>query len=423
MLKVKKEEIKKLPAKPGVYIFKDKSGKIIYIGKALSLKNRLQNYFQNRRLDSKTKTLVAQVAQINFLLTESEFEALILEAKLIKQHQPKFNVRLKDNTRYLYIAIHQDPFPYLYIVRRPELEKDLLDWYGPFPSANTTRRVFRFIRRIFPYRSCRTLPSSPCLYYHLKLCPGVCFQPVKNYPHTIRQIRRLLSGQSKTLIKNLERKMKRLAKELKFEEAQTVKKQIVALQHITQTWRASEDEPLWQGLWGIRQILVKYQKIEPTTLQKIEGYDISNLGEKIAVGSQVVFINGQAEKSLYRKFNLHQKIRHDPAGIREIISRRLKHSEWLYPQLILVDGGKTQVQAAFAALKKHHLVGQIALLGLAKRQEVIVIPKIEKERITSWKLLKLSCHSPALRLLQQVRDEAHRFAQKYYHLLHRKTIR
>lgn len=429
-----KEQVNNLPKKPGIYIFKDKKRKILYIGKALSLRTRVKNYLTQKRQDPKTKQLLSQVAQIDYQLIHSEFEALLLEAKLIKEHQPKYNLRLKDNKRYLYIVITKAPFR-VFPLRRPELEKDLLDWYGPFPSAASVKEVLQLIRNIIPYCSCPHPLKRQCFYYHLKLCPGWKNLDSRQYHQEIKQIRRVLKGKASFLFKHLGQKMKLAAKKFAFEEAQKCKNQIAHLKKITSGWQ-SVDTNHWQAaeaLFKLKKLLVKHQGISPTTLYKIEGYDVSNLGVGIIVGAMVAFVQGQPDKGLYRKFKLNLLAQsciaritlgqqNDPESIKQIIRRRLNHPEWLYPQLILVDGAHTQVRAAFEVIKEKSLSGQIAVLGLAKKQETIVVPKILNHQIVSYHLLKYSSRSAVLKLLQQIRDESHRFAQKYYHFLHRQKM-
>jgi len=429
-------DYKTFPSKPGVYYFKNKTGQIIYIGKALSLRHRVANYFQKNIKDPKTKQLVSEIDKCEYLLADSEFDALLLEAKLIKEHRPKYNVLLKDDKRYLYIAISKENCPRIFVVRKVELEQNLLDWYGPFPSGGEARQVLKTIRHIFPYRTrCKVMSGKPCLDYQLNLCPGVCFKPVPEYKKIIFDIRQILSGKTNRLLKSLATNMQTAAKNLNFEEAQKLKRQLTALTNITQNWRHVPTDKIENSLAvaNLRKILVKYQGIDPITVKKIEGYDISNLGKDIIVGGMVAFSDGVPDKAQYRKFKISLRInnkekrinlqkQNDPEGIKQIIFRRLNHPEWLYPQLILVDGGKGQVTAAQDALKMKKLSGQIALLGLAKRQETIVLPKIEDNQITKWKMLKLPKNSPALKLLQSIRDESHRFAQNYYKLLHRKKI-
>ncbi|MCL5090771.1 MAG: GIY-YIG nuclease family protein [Patescibacteria group bacterium] len=435
-----KDKLKSLPKKPGVYIYRNASGNIIYIGKALVLKNRVNSYFHGKH-DAKTTELVANIVDLEWIVVNSEFEALLLEARLIKQHEPKYNIIQKDSKSYLYIVIGKDYPNRVFLARWTELNelnKNLLDWYGPFPSSTDAKRILKIVRRIFPFRSCKTLSKSPCLYHHLHLCPGVCTVETprrgvstKNdtYAETIVQICKLLSSKTnalKSLIKSFEKEMKSFAKATDFEKAQAIKNQIDSLRSLTEGWRTvpTEKKDFSETVQELRKILVKYQGYDPITINKIEGYDVSNLGNDIIVGSMVAFVQGEADSSLYRKFNLkfNQVEQDDPQGIKNILRRRLNHPEWVYPQLISVDGGKAQVSAAFSALKEKGLIGQIALLGIAKEEEIIVIPEIQNENISGWKLLRLSRRNPELQLLQAIRDEAHRFAQRYYKEKHKQKL-
>jgi excinuclease ABC subunit C len=425
-----KAKLKSLPKKPGVYIFRDKDKKIIYIGKALVLKNRVSSYFHGKH-DPKTTELVSNIADLEYFVVNSEFEALLLEARLIKQHEPKYNIIQKDSKSYLYIVISKDFPNRVYTARWGDLDNSLLDWFGPFPSSSDAKRILKIVRRILPFRSCKTLPKSPCLYSHIGLCPGVCKGELgtMNYDQCIQKIRKLLSGKTnslKSLIKEFEKEMKSAAKAMDFERAQAFKNQIDSLSSLTTGWRTvpQEKRDHSETVQGLRKLLVKYQGFDPIIINRIEGYDVSNLGAEIIVGSMVAFVDGEPEISSYRKFNLKYNLegQDDPEGIKNILRRRLNHSEWIYPQLILVDGGKTQVSAAFKAIKEKNLVGKISLVGIAKQEEIIVIPKVENDKISSWKMLQLSRRHPELQLLQSVRDESHRFAQKYYKELHHKKI-
>jgi len=420
-----KDKIKNLSNKPGVYIFKNRDGKIIYIGKALSLKHRVKSYFQNKHQDPKINELVPNIADIDHLIVNSEFEALILEAKLIKQYQPKYNSAQKDSKSYLYIVIGKEFPNRIFTARWTELNQKFDSWYGPFFSSTDAKRILRFIRHIFPFRSCKRLPKVPCLYKDMRLCSAPCVIPDESYAKTIQKIKMILSGRIKNLLKALEKEMRQSSKNLDFEKAQLIKAQIDSLNFLLQGWRTvpKEKKEISKTFLELRKILVKYQGFDPMSLNKIEGFDVSNLGTEIIVGSMAVFTDGEPDSSLYRRFNLKFNMlsQDDPEGIKNIIRRRLNHPEWVYPQLILIDGGKTQVSAAFDALKEKGLVGKISLLGLTKEDETIVIPKIEKE-ICGWKQLRLSRHSPELQLLQQVRDEAHRFAQNYYKFKHKKSF-
>ena len=429
-----KKQINDLPKKPGVYIFRNINKKIIYIGKALSLKSRVKSYFLKTRQTPKTKVLVSQIADLGYIIVNSELEALVLEAKLIKQYRPKYNILQKDDKRYLYIAIFKNPFPHLKIVRRVDLEKNIWQWYGPFPSGKSTQQVFRFLRGIFPFCSCFTLPKKSCLYSHIGLCPGPENLNSPKHLKEIYKINSFLSGKTTLVIKRLEKEMGRSAKELKFEEAQKIKSQIFALKNITQTWRLIPEGKIdsEKTLVSLRKLLAKYGSMDPTTLNKIEGYDISNLGKDIIVGSMVTFVNGEPENGLYRKFKINLakvkgearinlETQNDTEAMRQVIKRRLNHPEWIFPQLILVDGGKGQTSAAASALRQNDLVGKIAIIGLTKKQEEIVIPMIKGNEIIGWNKIIRSRSSPVLKLLQQIRDESHRFAQNYYKTLHEKT--
>jgi len=426
-----KHKLKSAPSKPGVYFFKNKAGQIIYIGKALSLKHRLKSYFAKNITDPKTKLLVSQINNFEYQIVSSEFEALLLEAKLVKDHQPKYNLQLKDGKRPLYIAITKKPYRILSL-RQPELENNLLDWFGPFPSSSSVKLVLTTIRRIFPYCSCKKIPKKQCLYSHINLCPGYQNLSSEQYFKNIKQVRKILAGKTQKLLKSLKKSMNQSAKLQNFEQADIFKKRLQSLEYVTQTWKNIPKDNLSKpkALHKLQKLIVKYQGIDPSTINKIEGYDISNLSSQIIVGGMVSFINGLAEKSMYRKFKInftatihgqlkmHQQ--NDPLAIYQIIKRRLQHPEWIYPQIILVDGGKTQISAAYKALREKGMSLKISLLGLSKKNETIVIPKIKKQGIVTWKILNYSPRSEVRQLLEQVRDESHRFAQNYYKTLHYK---
>lgn len=421
-----KDKINQLPKKPGVYLFSDSKDKIIYIGKALSLKHRVASYFSHRSKDPKTQELVNKISKLDFFVVNSEFEALLLEAQLIKEHRPKYNSSLKDDKSYLYIAVSKDKPERIFLAKRVELKSNVSSWYGPFTTSSDARQILKTLRRIFPFRSCKKLLKRPCLYHHLKLCPAPCLALPNTYPETMRKIRLILSGKTANLTKSLEKQMKDAASTLNYEEAQVFKKEAYSLKALTSGWQSvpKEKQSSSKTFYELRKILTKYQGSDPTTLNRIEGYDVSNLGKDIIVGSMVAFVNSEPDKSQYRKFNLKYNLagQDDPEGIKQIIFRRLNHPEWVYPQLILVDGGKTQLTAAFKAIKERNLEKHISLLGITKEEELIIIPKIAKQKIIAWKSLRLSQSSLILQLLQRIRDESHRFAHKYSRELHAKII-
>lgn len=407
--------LKKIPRKPGVYWFKDKDNQILYVGKATSLSSRIGQYFQEP-LDRKTKKMVAKAVDVDWAETNSEVMATVLEAKLIKQYQPKYNVQLKDGKRHLYLGITKDNYPRVKVLRRPELE-DLKFWAGPFPSSVALKQLLRWIRRIFPYCSCSPARKRPCLYYQIDLCPGPGIVSKKKYLENINSIIKFFSGQSEELLEELKKEMHDLAGKQKFEEADEIKKQIQQLERIIYSKRRLSGQKLQinKGLDKIKQILIKYQNVDPFYLQRIEAYDIANLTDKVIVGSMVVLTNGEVDKSEYRKFKIKRRVQDDPKALAEIIRRRLNHQEWMYPQLILVDGGRPQLQAVIPVLRKFDLIGETGIIGLAKQNETLVIPKFDGRQVSAVKRLNLSSNSPALKLLQVARDESHRFAQKYLH--------
>ncbi len=424
-----------LPRRPGVYLFKNQAGKIIYIGKALSLRHRVASYFNRSPKDPKTSLLVSKIADLDWLELNSEFEALVLEAKLVREHLPKYNIQLRDDKHPLYIGITREKYPRVFALRRPELAEGLIEWFGPFLSGRDVRHLLRLVRRIFPYRTCESLPAKPCLDYHLKLCPGPCLESLEEYGKAIRRLKLLFSGRTSALVRQLAGEMKSLADRERFEEAQAVKFQLQALESLTSRWSQVPVEKLSvaKALEEVRELLIRWQNVDVKILYRIEGYDISNLSDQIIVGAEVVFIEGEAAKGEYRKFKItfktegvaaRQNLReqNDAEAMSQVISRRLGHPEWLYPQLILVDGGKPQVSAAFRALEENGLHKQIGLVGLAKKEEVLVIPRLKQGKISGYKQVKLAARSEGLRLLQQIRDEAHRFAQKYYHLLQSRKL-
>ncbi|MBU2592291.1 GIY-YIG nuclease family protein [Patescibacteria group bacterium] len=412
----KKIDFKKIPQKPGVYFFKDKDQKVLYVGKAISLRTRIKQYLQKPSLGPKIRAMLATASKLSFVEVGSDVQAVILEAKLIKQYRPKYNVSLKDGKRHLYLGISKEEYPKIGLFRRPELET-LLFWAGPFPSSGTLKQILRWVRKIFPYCSCKAGRKRPCLYYQIGLCPGPGIVGPEAYRKNINSIILFFSGKSETLLKKLNKRMKTLAKELKFEQAAEVKKQIFYLEQLIFSQRRLKGTSLQieQGLAGLKKILIKFQKIDPFCLARIEGYDIANLGSKIIVGSMVVLENGEPSSGQYRRFKIMKLGQDDPAALAEMVTRRLNHQEWIYPQLVLIDGGRPQLQAVIPVLETKGLFKEIGLFGLVKGEEKIIIPRVGKNGKVGYKTLSLAKNSPALKLLQVLRDESHRFAQRYLH--------
>ncbi len=406
----------KIPHKSGVYIYKDSKGLILYVGKAIDLYSRVASYF-NRDQTPKTATLVEKIADIDTIIVESELEALILEANLIKKFRPPFNVRLMDDKDYLYIGLTKEDFPKVITARRADL-KSLKKYWGPFPSARIVKDTLKLLRRVFPwcagkgYRQ-QALGNRACFYYHIGLCPGACVGLISkdDYNKIIRSFSKFLDGKKEELVKDLTKQMLKFSDEEKFEEAGNLKKMLSGISYMTQTNRVSaylenpnflEDE----NRLAIEQLQkdLNLSKLP----ERIEGYDISNIQGKDATGSMVVLTNGEIDKSQYRKFKIRLSGRPNDVGMhKEMMRRRLKHSEWQIPDLIIIDGGRGQVRGVLNEIRKTKY--DIPILGLAKRAEWLYPPEGE--------IIKLSKKSLSLKLLQKLRDESHRFAITYHRKL------
>ncbi len=415
-----KETLKTLPDSPGVYLFKDKDDNIIYIGKAVSLKRRVASYFKRGLPCYRTDILISNISSIDFILTNSEEEALLLEAALIKEKQPKFNVLLKDDKRYPLLKLTlNEKYPRLIVVRKRKNDKAV--YFGPYTSANLLRKALGIMRKIFPLRTCKTMPKTPCLNYHIGQCIAPCLTisnkiNQENYGQIVDDIALFLKGKKADLIKNLTLRMKNAASNKNFEEAARIRDQMQALTVIGSTKTIN--------VAGLRSA-VSIKKIEIDELQavlglqkpplRIEAFDISDIYGKEAVGSMVSFFNGMPDKKNYKRFKIKGEYGiNDYSMMQEVVKRRyeriLKENSAL-PDLIIIDGGKGHVSAAKEILDKLDLKN-IAIIGIAKKEEKIFF--LNKE-------MPVKKDSKALQLIQRIRDEAHRFAQGYHHIL-RKQI-
>lgn len=420
-----KETISNLPDKPGVYLYHDSDNRIIYVGKAINLKNRVKSYFQSSdKLGPKTAALVANIDSIEYWVVDSEIEALLLEAELIKLHKPRYNIILKDDKSYLYIKITtNEEIPRISTARR-ENEKGVT-YFGPFPSAQTAKNVLKTIRRVFPYRSCKTLPKTPCLFYHIKLCPAPCvdYVSVSDYRQMINQIILFLSGKRKTLEKQIEKEMHQASDQLLFEEAAKLKKKLDDIRYITQSFRKPEDyienpnlleDQRTKTLEELKSHVSQYLPLNNLP-QRIECYDISNIQGKQAVGAMVVFTNGEADKREYRKFKIRTKDSPDDFAMMSEMLRRRFNNEWPLPDLLVIDGGKGQLQIALDTLTESGIA--IPTISLAKRMEEIYLKVGD-----TFEKIVLPRNSKALQLLQHMRDEAHRFGITFHRSLRKKKF-
>ncbi|MBI4136444.1 UvrB/UvrC motif-containing protein, partial [Candidatus Roizmanbacteria bacterium] len=355
--------------------------------------------------------------------------ALLLEAKLINRIQPKYNITWRDDKHPLYIKITREEFPKIHTVRREDDQQSV--YFGPFPSASTVRQTLKFLREIFPYCSEKRMGRRPCFYSHIGLCDpcpnwisslsGDNYQAeVKRYRKNISMICKLLDGKAPSLIHQLEKHMSKLAAAEQFEQAAQVKRQLDKIEYLRQMRTPVKEYMKNPNLYDdLRQeeLTELASVLGLSSLSHIEGYDISNIQGTHATGSMVTFIDGEPEKSYYRKFRIRQKQTPDDTFMmHEMLIRRLRHEDWQYPDLILVDGGKGQINAALHALKS--MAVSVPVIGLAKRLEEILIP-LEQD---TFKSIRLPASSKALHLLQRVRNEAHRFANTYHRKLRTKGM-
>jgi excinuclease ABC subunit C len=419
--KVVQEKLKELPTNPGVYLYRDNSRKIIYVGKAVNLKNRVSSYFRNKDLDIKTKTLVSKIENIEWINCDSEIEALILEAELIKRYKPRYNIDWKDDKNYVYIKVTKEDYPRIFVVR--QVFDDKAEYIGPFVDSTAVKLALKTLRRVFPYCTCNLPGDKVCLYYHLKLCPGhgAKYCSPKEYQKNIQGLMAYIKGDKAKVKRMLKKRMEEAAKNHQFEKAAEIRDRIIALGKIRfqNIFEESDELKADQALNGLRQALNLIG-----IPARIECYDISNISGKMAVGSMVVFKDGLPAKDDYRRFEIKSvKQIDDFAMHREVQRRRFANMEKgkdasfsQIPDLIIIDGGKGQLSAAEEIIKP--LKVQTKVVGLAKRLEEIYYFEDSEFRKVS-----LPEHSETRYLIQRIRDEAHRFAITYHRNLRSKAIK
>jgi excinuclease ABC subunit C len=410
---------------------KDARGRVIYVGKAKNLRNRASHYFLKQAAeDRRTCDLVREIADIDFLEAESEVDALLLEARLVKDIQPRFNVDLKDDKTFPYLQIRiREPYPRVEFTRTPKRRGVRL--YGPFTSAGSLRAAIQVLQRIFKFRTCNLDIDPrepkwrwyrPCLLASIQQCTAPCNFRVtpEDYRRQIRQLRLVLEGKKKRLLKELEAEMREASAAMRYERAAKLRDEMQALRNLGMRGDADRDvqpevfvmNPK-KGVAGLKQVL------HLTNLPRvIEGIDIAHLGGSEAVASLVTFIDGLPFKPSYRRYRIRSVAGIDDfASIREVVTRRYRRLDregQVFPDVLMIDGGRGQLNAARDAFQAL-FVEPPCLISLAKQEEEIY-------RQDEPEPLKLSRTSAALRLLQYVRDEAHRFAQHYHHLLRQKRL-
>ena len=423
------EKVRKFPQVPGVYLLKDRAGLVIYVGKATNLRARAGSYFlQAASLEPRTAHWVHEIRDADYLECDSEVDALLSESRLIKDIQPKYNKDSKDDRSFPYLMITtREDFPRVEVTREPKSSRVKL--FGPFASAGALRGAIQVLQKIFKFRTCsldieagdqRWEWFRPCLLADINQCTAPCNLRIskEDYRRDIKRLRLFLDGKKTTLLKQMQDEMQEASSCQQFERAARLRDEIQMLETLDQRGKLdthAQPEVFYtdpkKGLHGLRQVLKLDQ--QPRI---IEGIDIAHLAGQQTVASLVQFIDGFPFKNGYRRYKIRDvKGVDDYRSIHEVVSRRyrkLYDEGEIFPDILLIDGGKGQLNAARAAFREQQIPPPM-LLSLAKQQENLY-------RLDQQEPMQLSKHSFALRLLQYVRDEAHRFAQHYHHILRRK---
>lgn len=423
----------KLPLTSGVYLFRGKKNEILYVGKSRNVRERVKSHFGAK--GEKSRLLVASTADVECIPVSYELEALLLEAELIKKYLPHFNSRAKDDKHPLYIKVTGgEEFSKVGTCRKEEPSPGTM-YFGPFPSSSLTGQVLRDLRKIFPFCAQKGIGKKPCFYSHLGLCspcPAIIAkaQDLKlrkrlrqEYRQNIRRLILVLSGKTKSLVRNLTKEMEKTAKEENFEKAGQIRDKLRDLAYITTSYRTTDvylqnpnflEDLRKLELSSLGNMLRRFFK-DVGFLTRIEYLDVAHIAGEAATASQVTFLNGEPEKSLYRRFRIRtKKTQDDFSMMQEVIERRLGHlADWGKPDLLVVDGGKPQVSAAKSVSSGNFL----PVIGFAKRFEEIVVS--DKGR---FHIVRPKEGDPALNLLRRLENEAHRFARGYHFKLRLKKV-
>jgi len=370
-----KNQLQKISKSSGVYFWLDNREKVLYVGRATNLKNRLSQYFLSN-VEPKIKEMVSQAKKIKTIETKTLLEAIILEAKYIKKYWPKYNIKDRDDRSFIYIVIAKKDFTYPVIIRGKDLQKyqdKNNQIFGPYQSFTLIKNALRIIRRIFPYGTCKANSGKPCFDYQVGLCPGSCLGKInkKDYQKNIKNIILLLSGKKEHLIKKL---------------SQENPEQLKALKHLQDV-----------------SLIENEKNLEQNNFKRIEAYDISHFSGKETYGSMVVVdFEGEYQKNDYRLFKIKNNYLHDDfRALTEMLERRLSHKEWMYPDLFLIDGGRPQLDFLKEIFEKHKIKNVVGLSKFAG-DEIIFLKNVDKKFKKEVLDIKL--------ILLKARDEAHRFA-------------
>ncbi len=418
-----KQKLNKLPAEPGVYFHKNSEGKIIYVGKAAVLKNRVRQYFQKSRKDVKTQALVAEIADTDWIVVDTEMDALFLEAEMIKRYMPRWNILLRDDKTVSYVRIDiKSEVPYVSFTRTPQDDK--ATYIGPFYGKSAVEKAVRILRRVFPYYD-KPYTGKKTLNTDLGLTPGIEVgkSTPKDYKRNLRKMIRYLEGDRKKLLKELEKTMRTEAAKGNYELAAEARDQLRGLKELQRKIVFSDKEFLDISS---DQALGQLQKMLGLAVppRRIEGYDISHQSGENTVGSMVVFINGASARSEYRKFKIRTSRNDDLKSMREMIERRLKHKEWDFPDLIILDGGATQVGAILPLVSEYNIpvIGRDKSGDHSRNAKVKLVIPSSSDSGVHLSETELLADSHIARLIARIDEEAHRFAITYHSLLKRKNM-
>jgi len=427
------DHARQLPKSPGVYLMKDRDGRVLYVGKANRLPDRVSSYFiPSADLGPKKQPLIDLIHDFDVIECEGEWEALLTENRLIKDIRPRFNARLIDSKTYPYLVITtQDDFPGVFITREPAAPQYKgAKIFGPFTSVYALRESVQLLQRVFQFRTC-TLdireedPTRrffrPCLLHPIKQCTAPCGDKItkQSYRSDIDRFVRFLGSKRSVMLREMRQEMDEASKEQDYEHAAALRDQITAMEKLDERGKRSqgwqpEAESLYtdpaKGLESLRKTL----KLD-TPIRCVECIDIAHLQGGETVGSKVCFIDGRPFKDEYRRYKIRTATNDDYAAIREVVSRRYREAgqgQELYPEVILIDGGLGQLHAALEAFEFLDVKPPM-VISLAKKEELLYI-QAQREPV------RLSRRNAGLKLCQAIRDEAHRFAQHYHHLLRQK---
>ena len=433
-------KLQTLPAAPGVYFHKNAAGEVIYVGKAAVLKNRVRQYFHNTLKDPKTAALVQEIADTDWIVVDTEMDALFLESEMIKRYMPKWNILLRDDKTVSYVRIDfKSEVPYVSFTRTPQ--DDRATYIGPFYGKTPVEKALRILRKIFPYYD-KPYTGQKTLNTDLGLTPGIEIGKTtpQEYKKNLRKLRLYLEGGRHTLLRELEKQMHAAADAQDYETAAALRQQLYGLKELQKKIVFSDKE--FMDISSDRALTELQNLLHlPQPPRRIEGYDISHQSGQDVVGSMVVFINGVSDRAEYRKFKLRRQQNDDAASLQEVLTRRLKHTEWDYPDLIILDGGAPQVNAVRPLLEAHHIpfFGRDKSGDHARNAAVRLLlptnnptnnptdnptanPSNPPANAATTTSLPLDPHSHLAKLIARIDDEAHRFAITYHTLLKRRRL-